>query len=100
MRTKRIYSKEYKIEAVNLANELGDVKAASESLGIDGSMLRRWRREAHHLSEEDAFIGTGKSKTKTADQQELLDLRKQLRDVTMERDILKKAVHIFAKNDR
>jgi len=32
-------------------------------------------------------------------EKELRDLNKKLRDVTMERDILKKAVSIFSKND-
>ena len=46
-----------------------------------------------------AFSGNG-IKQLTQDQKELEHLRKQLKDVTMERDILKKAVSIFSKSDR
>ena len=99
MRTNRSYTKEFKLQAVTLAKENGNISQTANDLGINASMLRRWRREQQESS-EDAFIGTGHSKTKTKEEQEMFELRKQLREVTMERDILKKAVHIFAKKDR
>lgn len=58
-------------------------------------MIRRWRREYESGS------GGFTKKTELSEQEkELRALRKELRDVTMEWDILKKAVSIFSRNDR
>ena len=46
-----------------------------------------------------AFGGNGK-KQLTEEQKELARLRRELDDVRMERDILKKAVSIFSVSDR
>ncbi len=46
-----------------------------------------------------AFVGGGNSKKKK-EPNELAILKKKLRETELERDILKKAVGIFSKNDR
>ena len=67
-------------------------------LGISADLIYRWRRELEQHPDL-AFSGNG-IKQLTQDQKELEHLRKQLKDVIMERDILKKAVSIFSKSDR
>jgi transposase-like protein len=57
MRSKRNFSKECKLEAVRLAQQLG-VEDASESLGIDKSMLYQWRKQLPAEGNE-AFRGNG-----------------------------------------
>lgn len=48
----------------------------------------------------DAFKGIGHaSKPKDKKLSELQALKKELREVKLERDIFKKAVHIFSKSD-
>jgi transposase len=49
-----------------------------------------------HLSREVAFPGHGRQGLTNAEQM-VRDLEKRLADVTLERDILKKAVAIFSK---
>ena len=53
-----------------------------------------WRRE--YISKSGDFT---KKREVSLQKQELKSLKKELRNVTMERDILKKAVSIFSKSD-
>ena len=41
--TKRKYTKEFKIEALNLAKELGSYSAAARQLGINDNVLHSWK---------------------------------------------------------
>jgi transposase len=44
--------------------------------------------------------GTGSKAQVSQEQQEILRLKKELKQAELERDILKKAVGIFSRNDR
>ena len=57
-------------------------------------MIGRWRREFASRSGDFS-----KKKELSIEAQELKSLKKELRNVTIERDILKKAVSIFSKSD-
>ena len=91
------YEKEFKVMIVSLLDSGQSVKEISEEYSLDPSMLRRWRREQH--SNRESFTGRGKASL-TPEEKELAALKKELADVRMERDILKKAVGIFSKSDR
>ena len=80
---------------VELLQSGQSVKAISEEYSLNDSMIRRWRRE-YELKSGDFT----KSRALSADQLELKRLKKELREVQLERDILKKAVSIFSKSDR
>jgi transposase len=58
--------------------------------------LQRWREQID-ASADEAFPGRGKQ---TGDQEELRTLKRKLRDVTEERDILKKALAYFADDQK
>jgi transposase len=92
------YSKEFKIKAVELSNVRGNVQEVARDLGVGADLIYRWRREMQNKPSL-AFGGRG-VKQLTEEQRELEQLKKELADVTMERDILKKAVSIFSKSDR
>jgi transposase len=92
------YSKEFKIKAVELSDVRGNVQEIARELGIGADLIYRWRREMQNKPSL-AFGGRG-IKQLTEEQRELEHLKKELADVTMERDILKKAVSIFSKSDR
>lgn len=91
---RREYTKEFKQEAVALSNEQG-VNAAqvARELGIEPALLYRWRAEMR-LDGEEAFPGKGKVKSSD---EEVRDLQRELDRVRMERDILKKALRVFAR---
>jgi len=90
------YPKEFKLEAVRLLNA-GDKPAAeiARELGIKRNFLYRWRDQLNAKGEE-AFKGSGRPKLE--EMSELSRLRKELKDVKEERDILKKAAAYFAKD--
>ena len=94
MGTRRMFTREFKLEAVKLVNERGvKVAQAARDLGIGGNVLSRWVREAA-ADKGSAFPGRGVMKPEDA---EVARLRKELARTKAERDILKKAIAFFAK---
>lgn len=96
--TRKVYSKEFKQKAVELSNVRGNAQEIARELGIGAELIYRWRREMRN-DPDLAFSGNGKPQL-TPEQKEIVKIRKELADVKMERDILKKAVGIFSANDR
>ena len=92
------YSKEFKLKAVELSNERGNVQQAGNELGVNPETLRLWRKAVNsgNLTAESA----AKEKPRSAEAIELAQLKKELYEITQERDILKKAVSIFSKSGR
>ena len=66
--------------------------------GLNDSMIRRWRREFSN-TKKPSFTGKGNTSL-TAEEEELAELKKELKETQLERDILKKAVGIFSKSDK
>ena len=66
-------------------------------LAIDKGLLYRWRKELKKY-EGNSFSGHGTPKM-TDLEREVARLRKELRDIKMEREILKKAISIFSVSD-
>jgi transposase len=91
---RRKFSREYKLEAVKLIRERGvSVAQASRDLGVVESVLRRWLREAG-TDPQQAFPGNGQVKP---EQQEIIQLRREVAKRKAERDIRKKAAAYFAR---
>ncbi len=93
MVTRRRFSQEFKLEAVQLVKGRGvSVAQAARDLGVHENVLRKWIQqlaaEAH-----SGVAGAGPM----AGQAELARLRKENAKLRMERDILKKAAAYFAK---
>ena len=85
------YSKEYKMEAAKLALDDGrTAKSVSEDLGINYQTLCRWKRE-YEGREENTFPGNG---NKYVEDEEKKQLKKELAEVKLEKDILKKTLSI------
>lgn len=94
---RRRYDRAFKVEAVRLVtDERRKVTEVARDLGIHPNQLHRWKRK---LSEEGQFAFPGKGR-QMPDQEELRHLRRELADVTEERDILKKAMAIFSSRRR
>ena len=95
MGSRRIYSPEFKREAVELANQPGQTVAqVARDLGIRANMLSRWKREASQHGGK-AFGGQG-----VARDEEMMALRRELAQVKKERDFLKSAAAYFAKETK
>ena len=89
MGKRRRFTNEFKLEAVRLA-ERGEVPVAqvARDLGLHETVLRRWMQRYGKRS-------NGRRLT-PEEHEELIRLRREVRRVTEERDILKKAVSIFS----
>jgi transposase len=90
------FSKEFKLEAVRLL-ELGKKPATdlAMELGIARNQLYKWQKQLGKVGQEHAFRGPGR---KPDDERDEVDrLRAELKRVTEERDILKKAAAYFAR---
>jgi len=94
-RSRRSFTKEFKVEAVRLLTE-GECSVAQVAcdLGIRDTMLGRWKQEVA-LRPACAFPGKGQG---NPEQEELRRLRRDNERLRMERDILKKAAAIFSKD--
>lgn len=64
---------------------------------IPSDMVRRWSRE--YFSRGSASFSGHGNPAGTAEQREIAELKKALKEAQIERDILKKAVSIFSRND-
>ncbi len=96
-RERRSFDKEFKMMAVNLCLTGKPSKEVAEELGVRTELIRRWKRE-YEETKEGSFSGHGNANL-TDVQRENLQLKKELREAQLERDILKKAVGIFSKGD-
>ena len=90
------YDRQFKLDAVKYWSSSGkSAKAVCSELGIPNrDYLKRWKKELREKGRESVFPGHGNKLGPDAD---LAQLRKQLRDVSEERDILKKALAILSK---
>ena len=88
------HNNEFKVMIVALLKSGSKPKELGEEYGLNPGMIGRWRREFASRSGDFS-----KKKELSIEAQELKALKKELRNVTIERDILKKAVSIFSKSD-
>jgi transposase len=97
MKTRRKFDREFKQMVIELSQNREDIAALASELAIGVDLIYRWRREAT-IHQDASFPGQG-NKILTEEQKEIERLKKELRDAQIERDILKKAVSIFSRND-
>lgn len=94
-RKRRSYTREFKVETVRLVVEgRRSIPDVARDLDLTESALRLWV----HQSEVDA--GRGKpGELTTAEREELQRLRREVKTLRLEREILKKAAAFFAKEN-
>jgi transposase len=95
MKERKQYTKEFKQGAVRLVTEQGrSVSDAAQSLGIPAWSLSRWVSSAKREGQQ-AFRGNG---NRSAQEQEIFELRQRVKQLEEEKDILKKAAAYFASH--
>lgn len=92
-RRKRRYDPAFKEEAIELGRRIGIVQA-SKDLGISESCLRKWTKTVEAKGKQSLLPMSQRTDLEAENRR----LREQLRVVTMEREILKKAATFFAKD--
>ncbi len=80
----RKYDDEYKQAAVRKIHDGQSVASVARELGVAESLLHNWKRQVTQSS-SDA-------------EREVLSLKKRIRELEMERDILRKAALIFGRS--
>jgi transposase len=94
-RPRRQFSEEFKQQAVRLVLDEGkSVGSVARELDLVASALGAWVKRAQ------ADRTRGRTGLTTAEREELARLRKQVRVLEEEREILKKAAAFFAKHQR
>ncbi len=79
----RKYDEDYKREAVRKIHDGQSVASVARELGVAECLLHNWKRQTVEASSD-------------ADK-EVLALKKRIRELEMERDILRKAALIFGR---
>jgi len=92
-RKRRYFTPEYKAEVVRLAQTSGKTAGQlARELDLTETAVRSWIKQA----EIDAGRGPSGALT-TAEREELAALRREVKSLRMEREILRKATAFFAK---
>lgn len=92
-RTRRVHTREFKAETVELVRAGGrSIGQVARDLGLADSLVRAWVNQA----DVDAGKGPHGALT-TAEKEELSHLRREVKVLRMEREILKRAATFFAK---
>lgn len=95
-RKRRKFTKEFKAEAVRLCR-LGDrsIGQIAKDLELTETALRAWYKQA---AVDEVQSATGA--LTTPEREELARLRREVKRLEMEREVLKKATAFFAKESR
>jgi transposase len=92
-RSRPAYAPEFRAEAVRLVREGGrNPEQLARDLGCTAQSIRTWMRQA------DLDEGRRSDGLTSAEREELRRLRAEVRVLTMERDLLKKAAAFFARD--
>lgn len=94
---RRTFTREFKLNAVELSFSRDNIKELANELDIRPELIYRWRSEFASYQGK-SFPGNGNLKM-TEEESELARIKRELAEIKMERDILKKAVGIFSKSD-
>src|SRR5262245_7994677 len=93
-RSRRQFTPEFKAGAVRLVLDGGKtIAVVARDLDLAPSVVGNWVRQAR------ADRSKGKTGLTTEERAELAKLKKEVRELRMERDILKKAAAFFAKEN-
>jgi transposase-like protein len=94
-RARRIHTREFKAETVKLVRDGGrSVGQVSQELDLADSLIRNWLRQAK-VDEGNGPVGA----LTTVEKAELSQLRREVKVLRMEREILKRAATFFAKEN-
>lgn len=98
MLKRKQYTKEFKLDAISLVVDQGlTIAEAARSLEINAGMLGRWIKENQADNNGQAFRGNGKL---TPEQEEIRCLKLENKQLKLEKQILKEAAGIEARETK
>jgi transposase len=91
-KSRKTFSPEFRLEAAQLVvDQQYTVRAACEAMGVSKSTMENWVRQLR----QERRGNTPKATALTTEQRRIQDLEKRLRQVEMEKEILKKATALL-----
>ena len=98
MPERKRYTKEFKLDAVSLVLDQGHSRTdVAKMLDVNNQMISRWVKEYQQDDDGQAFRGNGKL---TPEQEEIRRLKAQVKQLEMEKRILKEATVFFTKETK
>jgi transposase len=97
-KTRRTFTKEFKLDVINQSEHCDKITELAADLGLRPELIYRWRSE-FKTDPQRSFPGNGVEK-QTPEEKKVARLRRELQDVKTQRDILKKAMGIFANHPK
>ena len=88
---RKVYTEEFKREAIRLAQERGNIAQTARELGISDHTLQVWKKQLQQTP-DNPFPGQGNPRD-----MELAQAQREVARLREENEILKKAVGIFTK---
>ena len=95
-RNRRSFTDEFKADAVRLCRGGRSIGQVAKDLNLTETALRDW---VHRADVDAAAASAPSSALTTAERNELAELRRRVKRLEMEREILKKAAAFFAKEN-
>ncbi len=95
LQKRRQYGREFKLRVIEYSYEVENIKYLSAELEIRPELIYRWRSELSSEAQK-SLPGNGK-KALTDEQKEVARLQKELADVKLEHEILKKPSASFPR---
>ena len=89
VKRRRKFDQEFKQEVLKMVENGREVNDIAQSLGIGTNLIYRWRNSANRQMK-----AAGKAAPLMIDEEKIA-LRKRVKELEMDRDILKKALGIF-----
>lgn len=90
-KTRPAYPERFRREALGLVRRGRSIPDVAESLGVSQQTLRNWRRQ------DERDRGERDDGLTSVEREELRELRRRVRRLEQERDILKRATALFAR---
>jgi len=93
-RARRTFTQEFKVQAIELAEQMGSNNKAAEKLGIKSDSIRLWRRQLGRSTGSDVrSVAQAMSEA-----EEIKRLKKQVSELEKTNYILKKAAAFFSQD--
>ena len=92
---KQKYTKEYKLQALELVNQLGSYAEAARQLGIKDSVLHTWKNKLKFVMKKDEEKAVAAQNPESA---EIKRLKKEIEDLKSVNYILKRAAAFFSQD--
>jgi transposase len=91
---KQKYTKEYKLQALELVNQLGSYAEAARQLGIKDTILHTWKNKLNFVMKKDSE----KIANQNPESAEIKRLKKEVEDLKSVNYILKRAAAFFSQD--